>query len=150
MNLARDLTNQQFGHWTILHRAPPPASKSATLWQCRCSCGTLRPVNAAHLLRHRSLSCGCLNPLRLPDHRVRAQRNPTYRAWVNMKTRCLNPNHPTYKAHGARGATITPEWMDYDQFVADMGQRPPRASLRLIDSTLPHGPGNCRWTTTTP
>lgn len=133
MNLARDLTNQQFGHWTVLHRAPPPASKSATLWECRCSCGTLRPVNAAHLIRQRSRSCGCQRVARRPDNVVHAQRNPTYRAWMTLRSR------------------HTPVWTSFDQFVADMGQRsPPRTTLRRIDPTLPHGPGNCRWATPSP
>ena len=152
MNLARDLTDQRFGNWRVLHRTPTtPQSKSkGTMWTCQCACGTTRPVNAAHLLRQRSTSCGCLNPLRLPDHRVRTQRNPTYRAWVSMKTRCLNPNHPTYASHGARGITITPEWLNYDRFVADMGHRPPGTTLVRQPGSAIYGPGCCVWAATNP
>lgn len=144
MNLARDLANQQFGRWTVLHRTPEPKPKG-TMWTCQCSCGTLRPVNAARLLNGRTLSCGCLNPLRLPDHHVRSQRNPTYRAWVAMKTRCLNPNHPTYASHGARGITVAPEWLKYDQFVADMGHRPQGTTLTRKHRDDIYGPGCCVW-----
>jgi hypothetical protein len=62
-----------------------------------------------------------------------------------MKTRCLNPNHPTYAHHGARGVTITPEWLDYDRFVADMGHRPPGTTLTRSHDSPIYGPGCCAW-----
>ena len=40
-----------------------------------------------------------------------------YRIWINMKSRCYNPNVPAYKNYGGRGITICDEWVnDFIQF----------------------------------
>lgn len=144
MNKATDLTGQQFGNWTVLHRAPPaPTTPSkGTLWTCQCGCGTVRPVNAAHLTNRRSTSCGCLRQInRMPPDQARSHRNPTYRAWQALKTRCLNPNHPTYDP----GNRLAPEWLDYARFVADMGSRPPGTALARLTPSKEYSKQNCRW-----
>jgi hypothetical protein len=62
--VANDLTGRTFGRWTVLCRAeqPPHIITYRTLvwWQCRCRCGTKRPVQPMNLLNGRSRSCGCL------------------------------------------------------------------------------------------
>lgn len=58
-----DLTGQQFGRWTVLYRAESivePSGRKATMWHCRCKCGTERDVRAAVLKKGMSQSCGCL------------------------------------------------------------------------------------------
>lgn len=57
MGKLQDLTNKQFGRWTVLRRNGTK-SKSAA-WDCRCSCGNIRNVPSCHLLNGSSLSCGC-------------------------------------------------------------------------------------------
>lgn len=47
------------GEWTLLHPATRRwANKPRTGWQCRCSCGNERWVNAANLANGFSMSCG--------------------------------------------------------------------------------------------
>lgn len=57
----RDLTNQKFGRWTVLHRAEKPLSSSQTgaYWMCVCECGTNRVKRGADLVKSGG-SCGCL------------------------------------------------------------------------------------------
>jgi hypothetical protein len=74
-----------------------------------------------------------------------------YRAWANMKTRCLNPRIWNYDRYGGRGITVCNRWSDsYEAFLADVGRRPsPTHSLDRIDVNGDYEPGNVRWATPT-
>lgn len=50
-----DLTGQQFGYWTVLHR---DRSRTRYHW-CRCVCGTERSVYDGSLKNGTTKSCGC-------------------------------------------------------------------------------------------
>ena len=57
-----DLSQRQFGSWTVIRRADPPllskAKRPATYWLCRCKCGTEKVVSAGSLKSGDSPSCG--------------------------------------------------------------------------------------------
>lgn len=53
-----DLTNQTFGEWTVLEKAPSDKNGN-TKWRCRCSCGVIKDVAATSLRNGVSQSCGC-------------------------------------------------------------------------------------------
>ena len=41
---------------------------------------------------------------------------------------------------------VSPLWQEsFDNFLADMGDRPDKHTLRRIDKSKPFGPGNCEW-----
>jgi hypothetical protein len=78
-----------------------------------------------------------------------ASYTPEYRAWQQMKARCLNPNHRYYPDYGGRGIGVYHVWVDsFETFLADVGQRPSdKHSLDRIDNDRGYEPGNVKWST---
>jgi hypothetical protein len=50
----QDISGKRFGTWTVISRA-----SRRDYWECRCDCGTERPVNGPNLKNGLSKSCGC-------------------------------------------------------------------------------------------
>ena len=73
---------------------------------------------------------------------------PTYRVWNGMTQRCLNPKNGRWDDYGGRGITVCERWQIFENFVADMGERPEGETLdRYPNQNGNYEPGNCRWAT---
>jgi hypothetical protein len=62
-----------------------------------------------------------------------------------MKTRCLDARSDQYPYYGGRGITLCKRWHNFDNFLADMGERPEGTELDRIDNEKNYTPDNCRW-----
>lgn len=145
----RDLTNQVFGRWTVLSKVQAPPGVKAK-WLCRCSCGKEGAVFQNNLVSSISKSCGCLNlelvAARNLKHGFGAE--PLAQVWRDIKKRCYNPNHGSYKDYGGRGIKLADCWHDYEVFRADVGHSPGKGySLDRVNNDGDYAPGNVRWAT---
>lgn len=114
-------------------------------WLCACSCGNETFVRFDSMKS--TQSCGCLRKEKGEARATHGARNTkAYHAWSAMKQRCINPNHASYHNYGGRGIDVCERWLDFENFLADMGQPPEGAELDRINNDKGYSPDNCRWT----
>ena len=149
-----DITGQRFGRLTALQ----PAGKYFHMiaWLCQCECGRQVTVAGNTLRMGAQQSCGCWNrelmarlgrASKRHGHCVAAKTTPEYRSWGAMRDRCRRPGHKAYKHYGGRGIQVCERWSLFENFLADMGPRPPGHTLDRVNNDGDYEPSNCRWAT---
>lgn len=144
----------RYGRLLVIRYVESLDAKAA--WLCLCDCGSEITVTGDGLRKGNHKSCGCFRR----DHSrakstTHGQSNSgglrresrAYKSWQEMKARCGNPKHISYPNYGGRGLTFDPSWEVYDNFFADMGERPEGHSLDRVNNELGYSKGNCKWST---
>lgn len=74
-------------------------------------------------------------------------RSLTYNSWRSMKERCYMKSNTSYKKYGAKGIVVCDRWLDFGNFLEDMGERPEGCVLARNNDSGNYEPGNVSWKT---
>lgn len=142
---------ERFGRLSVIGRGTNSATGKAR-YSCVCDCGNVTLVLVSNLLRGRTKSCGCIRI----EMAIKTGHNNkthgyrwtiTYSSWKSVIERCKK-GHKSSKFYFDRGIKVCDAWLKFENFLADMGERPSKNhQLDRIDNDQSYHPLNCRWST---
>lgn len=145
----KDLTGSRYGKLVVISLSQKRSKWGETIWNCLCDCGNLKEIVGRSLTRGKTKSCGCLCVEKAKQTHTKHAKSASgsYATWEAMIQRCKNPNSSNYKNYGGRGIDVCEDWLQFEKFYEDMGDRPEGYSIDRIDNTKSYSKNNCRWAT---
>lgn len=144
---AKNMATLRFGKLLVMSLAEKSRNGTAK-WLCRCDCGVEKVIFSTALNRGQT-SCGCEANAAASVARTThgATNSSTWLSWKSMKNRCMCATSPDHAEYGARGIKVCERWMKFENFLADMGERPTGMTLDRRNNDGNYEPGNCKWST---
>lgn len=147
-----DLTGKRFGKLVVI-KLMKEEHYRVFRWLCHCDCGSQKPIRGDYLRSGHTVSCGCLRKEILDGnnyHFKHGHTHPnssTYTSWMDMRNRCHYHNHVSYNNYGARGIKVCNRWLNFKNFLKDMGERPDGKTIHRINNDGNYESGNVKWAT---
>lgn len=145
----------KFGGLTVVLPTPGTVDRTS---ECRCSCGSVTPIDNRRLLRDEVSSCRECGYRRAAGKRetdaatifldVEIRRLWQHR-YTGVVSRCTNPECDAYPDYGGRGIGVHPEWLAdriafYRYAITLPGWDDPELDIDRIDNNGGYVPGNLR------
>ncbi len=146
-----DMTGEKYGRLTVIEYIGKQKYRKS-LWLCKCECGNYTNVVRSNLISGKIQSCGCIKREKTGSlNKIHGMRHTRlYRIWLNMKTRCTNPNYKEFDRYMGRGIKICKEWADdfmsFYKWAMSNGYADD-LSIDRIDNDGDYEPLNCKWST---
>lgn len=139
-------TGETFGMLTVIREAKPailPSGQKNRVMRCKCQCGKIKNVRLLHLVRLRTISCGCLNP------KHGDVGSGLHNTWRGMLNRVTNESYIDAHRYIKRGISVYEPWRKYLTFKNWALNNGYKEGLQIdrINNDDGYYPNNCRFVT---